>query len=121
MLPLSSPLINGRKRAIFDDYLTQFTIYLNYYIMSCKHVVNKTKVEIIFNNLVEDQFVKTSKHIKGTQVGFSIEVNSERLLNDIFRRYTNNSFEFKKTEVKVKLYQCRLRFRMKMPGMTLFL
>ena len=34
-----------------------------------------------------------------------MDIDSERLLNEIFKRYTDNSYEFKKTEVKVKLYQ----------------
>jgi len=73
-------------------------------------IIRSSNKKIIFNNLIKDQFVKTGKWINGTRVAFSIDLNSARILNDVFRRYTDNSFEFKKTEAKVRLYQLEGEF-----------
>jgi anti-sigma regulatory factor (Ser/Thr protein kinase) len=67
--------------------------------------IHSSDKKLIFNNVIHDQYIKKSPFVKGTKVGFSIETESIRMLNEIFKRYTDNSYEFKKTEVKVKLYQ----------------
>ncbi len=61
--------------------------------------------KIIFNNLIEDVFIYDQKRFKGTKVSFSISLKSPRQLEDIFKQYTNNSFEFSKTKVIIKLYK----------------
>ena len=45
---------------------------------------------------------------RGTKVIFEIETNSERHLNQVFKKYTNlteeSDYGFDKTEIRVKLY-----------------
>jgi anti-sigma regulatory factor (Ser/Thr protein kinase) len=66
------------------------------------HSENK---KIVFNNIIEDRFIRSVSNLKGTSVTFSISENSERLLSDIFNVYTDEEFEFNKTLVTVKLYK----------------
>jgi len=61
--------------------------------------------KILFNNLLEDIFVKDIKNVAGTKVFFSIGFDSKKKLNDIFKKFTDDAFSFSKTEVKVKLYK----------------
>lgn len=58
---------------------------------------------LIFNNIVEDVFVKDSKEFPGTRVSFSISEKSGKDLKVIFDKYTDESYEFSKTRVLVKL------------------
>lgn len=62
-----------------------------------------------FNNLNNSIFLARPKKMKrGTEVTFSININSKRHLNDIFKKYTDSSGEgdygFDKTEVRIRLY-----------------
>ncbi|HEY4507170.1 MAG TPA: DUF4325 domain-containing protein [Candidatus Paceibacterota bacterium] len=64
---------------------------------------------VIVNNRINDVFLQKPKAIrKGTKVSFSISIDSDRHLNDIFRKYTGENEDgyqgFDKTEVKIKLY-----------------
>ncbi len=58
------------------------------------------------DNLIKDIFVKDVKksHI-GTKIFFSINIDTNRQLSDIFKEYTGDSFEFARTKVSVKLYK----------------
>jgi hypothetical protein len=55
--------------------------------------------------LIGDIFLKEHTVNKGTKVIFSINMRSKRKISDIFGAYTDDSFEFSKTEVTVKLYE----------------
>ncbi|MGB2630658.1 MAG: DUF4325 domain-containing protein [Candidatus Omnitrophota bacterium] len=67
--------------------------------------IESSKKKIIFDNLVEDIFLKdVNKKSKGTRVVFSISLDSEKEIDKIFRDYTDDSFIFSKTEVTIKLY-----------------
>ncbi len=61
--------------------------------------------KIIFNNLLDDVFIKDSSGIKGTKINFSIAKDSKKELNNIFRDYSGELFEFSKTKVKINLYE----------------
>jgi anti-sigma regulatory factor (Ser/Thr protein kinase) len=72
-------------------------------------ILDSFGVQMIVNNRIGDIFVSRSKKSKrGTSVSFEINTNSDRHLNDIFRRYTDTikggDYGFDKTEIKVKLY-----------------
>lgn len=61
--------------------------------------------KLFFNNIVDDFTIVTIKPIFGTRVMFSIAINSEKELRDLFDQYTEGLLEFGSTEIKVKLYQ----------------
>jgi anti-sigma regulatory factor (Ser/Thr protein kinase)/transposase len=67
--------------------------------------IESSKKKIIFDNLIEDIFLKnSSRKCKGTRVIFSISLESRRDISDVFRKYTDDSFVFSKTEVTIKMY-----------------
>ena len=67
-------------------------------------IVQSSNKKIVFDNLLEDIYIRDVKETKGTRVSFSVGVTSNQDLSGIFRAYTDESFEFSKTNVIVKLY-----------------
>ncbi|MFW6172745.1 MAG: ATP-binding protein, partial [Elusimicrobiota bacterium] len=67
--------------------------------------------KVIFNNLIEDVFIYDTKQKKeGTRVVFIINLDSKQSLKEIFRQFTGEGFAFKKTEVKVDLFNIGEKF-----------
>jgi hypothetical protein len=60
--------------------------------------------KIVFDNTEEDIYVKDVRPVKGTRVDFVVSLQSKKKLADLFSKYTDESFQFSKTGVKVKLY-----------------
>ncbi len=61
--------------------------------------------KIVFDNFINDIFIKDLTEIKGTKVDFEISVSSKKELNDIFKEYSGKAFEFSKTKIKVDLFE----------------
>jgi anti-sigma regulatory factor (Ser/Thr protein kinase) len=70
-----------------------------------KLIIQSSEKKLIFDNLLNDIFIRDVKKTKGTKVKFEIGRSSKRNLADIFKEYTDESFEFGKTKVKIFLYQ----------------
>jgi len=66
--------------------------------------IQSSQKKLIFDNLIEDIFVRDFKNTRGTRVLFSITLDSTRAINKIFNRYSDNNYEFSRTEVAIKLY-----------------
>ena len=60
--------------------------------------------KLIFDNAKHDIYVKDVKPARGTRVDFVLGLRSKKKLADLFNKYTDESFQFSKTGVKVKLY-----------------
>ncbi|MDP8262986.1 MAG: DUF4325 domain-containing protein [Candidatus Ancaeobacter aquaticus] len=73
-------------------------------------IIQSSHKKLIFDNLLEDIVVKDIKERIGTKVVFSISLNTKRHLDEIFRQYTDSSFEFSKTKVTVRLYQLGVEY-----------
>ncbi len=72
-------------------------------------ILNSYGYQLIINNKIDDLFVKKIKGIKmGTRVTFRLNIQDTHHLNDIFKRYTDQSedsnYGFDKTEIHIKLY-----------------
>ncbi len=64
---------------------------------------------LIIDNLKKDVIARHTAAVKrGTRVAFKIKTDSDRHLNDIFKKYTNinedSDYGFDKTEIRVKLF-----------------
>ncbi|PJE72887.1 MAG: hypothetical protein COV00_02870 [Candidatus Tagabacteria bacterium CG10_big_fil_rev_8_21_14_0_10_40_13] len=64
---------------------------------------------LVINNLTHDISARHTPVVKrGTRVILKIKTDSDRHLNDIFKKYTNinddSDYGFDKTEIRVKLY-----------------
>jgi anti-sigma regulatory factor (Ser/Thr protein kinase) len=60
--------------------------------------------KIVFDNVGQDVYIKDIQSAKGTKVDFVLGLKSKKTLPDLFSQYTDESFSFSKTGVKVKLY-----------------
>jgi anti-sigma regulatory factor (Ser/Thr protein kinase) len=60
--------------------------------------------KIVFDNVGQDIYIKDIQSCRGTKVDFALSLKSKRTLSDLFNQYTDESFQFSKTGVKVKLY-----------------
>ncbi|MFZ3062138.1 MAG: DUF4325 domain-containing protein [Actinomycetota bacterium] len=65
---------------------------------------------LIFDNIIDDVFLEHAKENKGTKVTFMLTLDSNRDLTEIFQTYTNDSYEFSKTVVNVKLYKTDVEY-----------
>lgn len=60
--------------------------------------------KLVFDNIGQDIYIKDVQPVKGTRVDFVLDLQSKKKLADVFNMYTDDSFQFSKTAVKVKLY-----------------
>lgn len=60
--------------------------------------------KIVFDNIGRDIYVRDIRPVAGTRVDFMVSLKSSKNISDIFRQYTDDSLEFNKSGVKVKLY-----------------
>ena len=60
--------------------------------------------KLVFDNVVQDIYIKDVQSAKGTKVDFVLDINSKKKLTDVFNKYTDDSFQFSKTSVRIKLY-----------------
>lgn len=75
-----------------------------------KMIIYASGKKIIFDNQIDDIFVKDNPQRKGTRVYFEISTKSKKKLEDVFKKYTGESFEFGKTEVLIKLYRMGVEY-----------
>lgn len=69
-------------------------------------IIKSGTKKLIFNNKLEDIFIKDIKKTKGTKVTFTASIDSKTQVTDVFRGYTEEgTFEFTKTRIIVKLYK----------------
>lgn len=66
--------------------------------------------KLLFDNQIDDIFVRDIKSVNGTKIEFSISLHSKRDLSAIFKEYSNEAFEFSKTKVVVDLYKLDKEF-----------
>jgi len=59
----------------------------------------------MFDNLRNDLCIKDIRHLEGTKVSFLVQLASDKALSAIFREYTDEAFDFSRTEVQVRLYK----------------
>lgn len=60
--------------------------------------------KIVFDNVGQDLYIKDIKSSQGTKVDFVLDLKSKKTLSGLFNQYTDDSFQFSKTGVKVKLF-----------------
>ena len=72
--------------------------------------IQSSKKKLIFNNILDDIFIKDGKNTTGTKINFAISVDSKNDLSEIFKKYSEGAFTFNKTETKVSLYKLDSEF-----------
>ena len=66
--------------------------------------IKSLEKKIVFDNVGQDIYIKDVQSSRGTKVDFVLALKSKKTLSDLFNQYTDESFQFSKTGVKVKLY-----------------
>jgi anti-sigma regulatory factor (Ser/Thr protein kinase) len=71
-----------------------------------KMTLKSHRIDLLFDNLKKDLFVKEIRFLRGTEVAFAISNCSKRKLDNVFREYAPAEFDYKfeKTRVYVKLF-----------------
>lgn len=69
-----------------------------------RFAIKSFEKKIVFDNVGQDIYIKDIQSSKGTKVDFVLGLKSKKTLSDLFNQYTDESFQFSKTGVKVKLY-----------------
>lgn len=82
--------------------------------------IQSSRKKLIFDNKLNDIFIKDAKYIKGTKVFFNIGTKSAKNLEIIFKEYSGDSFGFEKTKVIVKLYKMGAAYISRSQGRRVF-
>lgn len=62
--------------------------------------------KLIFNNRIDDIFIEDIRKTEGTRVIFTIDLDSDTRLEEVFKEFSvEGSYEFSKTKVVVKLFK----------------
>jgi hypothetical protein len=71
-----------------------------------KMIIFGGSYKLIYDNIIGDIFLEKSVRRMGTRVYFEIASQTKKKVLDIFKDYTDKeTFQFNKTEVKIKLYK----------------
>lgn len=68
-------------------------------------IIQSSTKKIIFNNILDDIFIKDVKNTAGTKVNFLISLKSKTDLGNVFKKYSGGAFTFNTTQTKVALYR----------------
>jgi anti-sigma regulatory factor (Ser/Thr protein kinase) len=68
-------------------------------------IIKGSNKELIFDNQIEDVFIKDIKPVTGTIVECRVFCNSSKDLQKIFAQFSRESFDFSRTGITVKLYK----------------
>lgn len=61
--------------------------------------------KLMFNNILEDIFITDIKKTKGTKVICTVTLNSKNSLEKIFKKYSQQDYEFDTTDAMVNLFK----------------
>ena len=70
-----------------------------------RFIIFSQEKSLIFDNNIDDIFIKSKKKTKGTRILFEISLKSKKKLVDIFNQFSDSEHKFDTTNIKVKLYQ----------------
>ena len=72
--------------------------------------IQSSRIKLIINNQQDDIYTEEIPFRQGTKVCFQIKKRTRKSLEDLFKRYTSDEYEFQKTKVTVKLYQRDVKY-----------
>ncbi len=72
--------------------------------------IRSSEKKLVFDNRQDDVYVTDGRPVIGTRVTFSIATKSHKELGGVFRKFTDDSLEFSKTNVLVRLYRSGVEY-----------
>ncbi len=70
-----------------------------------RFILESHRKRLTMNNQLPDIFVEDTHFRNGTRVIFELNPKTKRKLEDVFRQYTKEDYQFQKSRVTVKLFQ----------------
>jgi len=67
--------------------------------------IQSSRKKLIFDNIARDVFIKDAPETKGTKITFELSEKTKKELNDTFKEFSGEAFEFNKTKVRVDLFK----------------
>ena len=67
--------------------------------------IKSAGTRLVIDNVNNDVFVEEVRAVVGTSVFFAVKISSKLCLEEIFREYTSENYEFQKTKIRIKLYE----------------
>jgi anti-sigma regulatory factor (Ser/Thr protein kinase) len=67
--------------------------------------IQSSKIKLIINNQQNDIYTEEIPFRQGTKICFQLKKKTRRSLEDLFRQYISEDYNFQKTKVAVQLYQ----------------
>ena len=95
-------LLKGKETTSPESHSGQ-GIFFTSKIADCLTIKSYEK-KLVFDNRLEDIYVRDIRPTQGTKVDFLLQLRTQKKITDVFDKYTEESFDFSKTVVKVKLY-----------------
>ena len=96
-------LLKGKQTTVPETHTGEGIFFTSK--VADKLIIESSGKKLIFDNKIDDVFVRDIKKFKGTKVTFEILTTAQRELSAIFKEYTNENFIFDKTKVTVKLFE----------------
>lgn len=96
-------LLKGKQTTDPEDHTGEGIFFTSK--VADNFIIRSSRKKLLFNNLIDDLFIQDIKYIKGTRITFVVNINSSRSLKDVFNEYSDESYEFSKTRVVVRLYK----------------
>jgi len=96
-------LLKGKQTTLPEEH-TGEGVFFTSKVSDLLTIQSSTK-KLIFNNILDDIFIREVKETCGTKVSFVISVKSKTNLGDVFKKYSEGAFTFNKTITKVSLYK----------------
>lgn len=95
-------LLKGKQTTAPDRH-TGEGIFFSSKIVDLMTIRGSNK-KLIFDNIIQDVFVRTVSSIRGTRVDCTIALDNPTDITEIFRRYTDEEYRFNATALSVALY-----------------
>lgn len=95
-------LLKGKQTTVPKEHTGEGIFFTSK--VADKLIIRGSAKKLIFDNNLNDVFIRDSKSIRGTKVVFEINIDSKKNLLKIFKDYSGKTFSFEKTKIKVSLY-----------------
>lgn len=96
-------LLKGKQTTVPESHTGEGVFFTSK--VADKLSIRSSSKNLIFDNRINDIFVRDIKPVKGTRVVFEISALSKKKLSIVFREYTSKGLIFDKTKVNVKLFE----------------
>lgn len=96
-------LLKGKQTTLPKEH-TGEGIFFTSKVSDLLTIQSSTK-KLIFNNILDDIFIRETNETKGTKVSFAISLKAKTDLSSVFKKHSEGAFIFNKTITRVSLFK----------------